>query len=80
MNNLARLIEEGKGAEQDYGKALALFKNAAENNCSRANYHIGRFYENGLGCDKNIDEAKEWYQKAADKGDKDAKAALERLG
>ena len=80
MNNLARLIEEGKGAEQDYEVALELFKKATENDCDRANYHVGRFYENALGCDKDIDEAKAWYQKAADKGDKDAKAALERLG
>ena len=80
MKNLARLIEEGKGAEQDYEVALGLFKKATENDCDRANYHVGRFYENGLGCDKDIDEAKVWYKKAADKGDKDAKAALERLG
>lgn len=80
MNNLARLIEEGKGTERDYEVALELFKKATKNDCSRANYHVGRFYENGLGCDKDIDEAKVWYKKAADKGDKDAKAALERLG
>ena len=79
MNNLARLIEEGKGTERDYEVALELFKKATENDCARANYHVGRFYENGLGCDKDIDKAKEWYKKAADKGDKDAKAALERL-
>lgn len=80
MNNLARLIEEGKGTERDYEVALELFKKATENDCARANYHVGRFYENGLGCDKDIDKAKEWYKKAAEKGDKDAKAALESLG
>jgi len=80
MNNLARLIEEGKGIEQDYGEAIMLFKKAVENDCNRAKYHIGRFYENGLGVDTDVDTAKEWYRKAADNGDKDAKAALERLG
>ena len=69
-----------EGTEQDYDRALDLFKKAAESDCARANYHVGRFYENGFGCAKDIDEAKAWYQKAADKGDKDAKAALERLG
>lgn len=79
MNNLALLIEGGNGAEQDSEMAFELFKKATENDCARANYHVGRFYENGLGCDKDIDKAKEWYKKAAEKGDKDAKAALERL-
>ena len=73
------MIEDGKGEEQDYNKALELFKKATECDCARANYHIGRFYENGLGVDADIETAKEWYQKAADNGDEDAKAALSRL-
>ena len=33
-----------------------------------------------LTIDADIETAKEWYQKAADNGDEDAKAALGRLG
>ena len=36
-------------------------------------------YSVGLGVDADIETAKEWYQKAADNGDEDAKAALSRL-
>lgn len=80
MNNLARLYEEGKGVEQDYRIAFDLFNKATGCGCSRACYHIGRFFENGLGIDADLEKAKEWYEKAAEKGDKDAKGALERLG
>lgn len=78
QNNLARLVEDGKGVTRDLALARSLFELAVGNGCSRANYHLGRFYENGLGVEIDIEKAKEYYAKVADK-DKDAKAALERL-
>jgi len=36
-------------------------------------------YENGRGVLRDIEEAKKWYRKAAEKGDQNAKKALERL-
>ena len=35
--------------------------------------------ENGDGVEKDLEEAKKWYQKAADQGYEDAKEALERI-
>lgn len=79
-NNLARLYEDGKGVEKNLEKSLELFEMAVDKKCNRANYHLGRFYENGIGVDVDIEKAKEYYGKAAEDNDKDAKAALERLG
>ena len=44
-----------------------------------AMYAIGYYYESGLGVKQDDIEAMRWYRKAADKGDPEAKAALERL-
>lgn len=43
---------------------LALAKRGDVN----AYYHIGEMYEQGLGTAQNLDEARSWYAKAADKG------------
>ena len=37
------------------------------------------FYQNGIGVPQDYDKAREWYEKAATKGDADVKMALERL-
>lgn len=40
---------------------------------------MGECYEYGRGVNKNIDEAKKYYKKAADAGNENAKQALSRL-
>jgi TPR repeat protein len=55
-----------------------LKKAAAQGNAEAA-YLLGACYDKGWGVDSDIETAKEWYQKAADNGDEDAKAALSRL-
>ena len=40
---------------------------------------LGLLYQNGQGVPQDYAKAREWYEKAADKGDARAKAALERL-
>ncbi len=42
-------------------------------------YRIGRMYQKGLGVEKDTEQAKEWYQKSADKGNDYAKKALENM-
>ena len=34
----------------------------------RAQFHLGRCLENGIGCDKNRKEALTWYRRAAEQG------------
>jgi TPR repeat protein len=44
-----------------------------------AQYNLGWCYEHGEGVEKNIEEAKKWYQLASDQGLERAQARLEKL-
>jgi TPR repeat protein len=41
-------------------------------------FNLAGFYKKGLGVAQDYVKAREWYQKAADGGDTDAKQALSR--
>jgi hypothetical protein len=43
-------------------------------------YSLGIMPENGRGVARDVSEAVQWYRKAAESGNKDAKKALARLG
>ena len=76
---------------QNFSKAITYLEKAADQNITQAYMRLGDIYENGLNrVDENgqksdfivpvdIDKAKSWYQKLADKGDAKAKAAVERI-
>jgi TPR repeat protein len=40
---------------------------------------LGYCYENGYGVAEDLEQAIHWYQQAAERGDEEAKASLERL-
>ena len=63
----------------DYPKAFGYWKQSAELGSEVAMFNLGRAYELGLGIDKNITTAKDWYRKAADQGDSQATTALKRF-
>ena len=42
-------------------------------------FDLGVLYENGQGVAQDYAKAREWYEKAAEKGDANAKARLEQL-
>jgi len=44
-----------------------------------AEYNLGLMYELGRGVARDAAEAKRWYERAAAKGDEDAKARLRAL-
>lgn len=76
---------------QNFSKAITYLEKAASCDVSQAYMSLGNIYEkglqtineNGLKSDFvipiDIDKAKSWYQKLADKGDDKAKAAVERI-
>ena len=76
---------------QNFSKAITYLEKAASYNVSQAYMRLGDIYENGLNrIDEfgqksdfivpiDIEKAKAWYQKLADKGDDKAKAAVERI-
>ena len=76
---------------QNFSKAITYLEKAADYGVSQAYMRLGDIYEKGLNrIDEqgnksdfivpiDIDKAKAWYQKLADKGDDKAKAAVERI-
>ena len=70
---------KGNGVSQDYAAAIRLFAKAAKNGNPKAQYNLGYCYENGIGLISNRDEARCWYEKAAESGHSGAKQALERF-
>lgn len=67
------------GLTTDYYKAFSYMKKSADLGVKEAQRGVGVFYLNGIGCVKNMEEAKVWLQKAADQGDKIAIQKLQSL-
>lgn len=77
---LAKLYEEGVGVERDCWEALRLYRKAADQDDDEAMYCIGRLYESSaLEQEPNLPLAREWYNWAAEKGNKEAAHALQNM-
>ena len=66
----ARLLDEGRSTPIDTAQALAWFEKSAAQGYVWAQFSLGRAYEWGLGVEKNFAKAHDFYQLAADNGDK----------
>ena len=55
----------GNGRTVDYTKAADLFRQAANNGSSEAQFALGCMYQNGHGVTQNFMEAADWYLKSA---------------
>ena len=53
--------------------------NAAKNGLVESMRELARLYLNGVGVERNLDEAIKWLKKATDKDDEDAAIALGRI-
>jgi TPR repeat protein len=53
----------------DLHKAVLEFTKSAELKNKEAMFQLGHMYEHGIGCEKDINKAIEWYKKTADSGD-----------
>ncbi|WP_067727401.1 tetratricopeptide repeat protein [Oceanobacillus damuensis] len=67
-------VENGLGEE-----ALRWYKLAADRQDVYGEFNLGMCYESGIGTPINMKKAKYWYQKAALKGDQEAKAKLKEF-
>ena len=66
---LAMVYRDGEGNEPvDHPKMFELVMAAAEQGHLEAQYQLGYCYENGIGVPINVDRAKFWYAKAAERG------------
>lgn len=68
-----------KGCEKDSEKAFRLCLGAAKQGLEKAQYRVACGYENGLGTDKDLDQAIYWFEQASNNGNKIAANKLERL-
>lgn len=65
---------------KDYGRALDFFNISAECGYAEAQCHLGYMYRWGDGVDRDDEEAKKWFRRAAEQGNIQAQETLIRLG
>ena len=65
---------EGRAAKErgDYQTALSELRPIAESGNAWAQVSLGEMYEDGQGVSQDYQQAKTWYQKAAEQGDPSA--------
>lgn len=76
LERLGDILSFNDGVEIDYNQAFTYYWRAAELNNPYAQFKLAVFYEEGKGCNKNLEKAKEWYLKAAEQGIDAAKYRL----
>ena len=80
LANLGRMYENGYGGlPVDYSKAMELYLKAADKNSYKAMRNIAKMYEKGLGVEIDYLNAMQWYRKAKEGGDEEAKSRLEEF-
>ena len=67
--NLGGKYEKGDSQPQNFEKAFACYKEAAELGMLQAQSKLGSMYYYGKGCQPNFEEALKWCMKAAERGD-----------
>lgn len=75
---IARLYEQGRGVEKDFGAALDWYERAAQKGQGDAQYRIGLYHMNESP-DKNEALGFYWIQSAADNNSAEAKAYIENM-
>ena len=63
------LYYEGKGTEQDYGKAMENWTRSAELGYAPAFEGVGELYRDGLGVEQDYEKAADWFHKAVEMGE-----------
>jgi hypothetical protein len=80
---LAIMKEDGQGTTLSLEQAFSYMQEAAKHNKRmqdpRINYMLARYYEEGIGIEKNPQKALEFYLKSAEKGFLDASQKVESL-
>lgn len=66
------LVGNDLNFKPDKNQAFQWLQRAASYDFPKAHYILGLFYEKGIGCEKNIMEAQNWYEKAEKNGFKKA--------
>ncbi len=67
--NLGCRLLDGRGVGRDPDTAFALFTKAVAQGHMKSLNMLGRCYENGWGCVRDMAEAVRWYRRSAEEGD-----------
>ncbi|MDN5279960.1 MAG: uncharacterized protein PWR01_3925 [Clostridiales bacterium] len=65
--------------EQNPSLASRIMMELARDGNTRAQFHLGEFYIDGIGIEKSLEKAKYWLRKAASRGSMPARTKLEEL-
>ena len=76
LYNLGLKYATGEGVQLDLARAIACYRESAENGYARAQVNLGCMYVTGQGTSKNSAEALKWFQNAAAQGMDKAKYNL----
>jgi TPR repeat protein len=74
--NLANMLQQAQGVDEDQKKALTYVRKGAELGDSRAQYELGMAYERGTILKRDLQQAALWFEKAAEQGEMEAQFAL----
>ncbi len=79
-NSLGIIYMNGvAGGRPDYGRARTWFMKAVDDKIPAAMYHVGLMNERGLGQQRDLEQAQEWYKRALVAGYTDALPRFNRL-
>jgi TPR repeat protein len=78
-NRLGELWAAGVNGEPDPKEAARWYRRAALQGLATAQFNLGRALERGEGVEQNAIEAWAWYRLASDRGDTQAKQALQQV-
>ena len=79
INNLAWMYKVGRGCKIDYLEARKLFEKSAKMGSAASYCHLGDIYTEGLGVERDLAKALEYYKTASSMGNKKAKKTCEEL-
>ncbi|MFO3671360.1 tetratricopeptide repeat protein [Pseudomonas protegens] len=69
LYNYANLLATGRGVVQNHALALACYRRAADLGHAKSMNLLGRYLEEGLVCQADLEAARDWYRRSAEGGD-----------
>ncbi|WP_337154182.1 tetratricopeptide repeat protein [Pseudomonas protegens] len=69
LYNYANLLATGRGVVQNHALALACYRRAADLGHAKSMNLLGRYLEEGLVCQVDLEAARDWYRRSAEGGD-----------
>ena len=79
MYRLAHFYYHGQGVEKDDRRAFELMRRSARAGETGAQYNVGVYFLWGVGTPVDRELGKDWLEKAATKGDEDARTLLDKM-